>query len=142
MTSVNSSVTPFMSQVRHHDPVAARISQLLFHIPLCWSVGERWGGDFEIRVHIFHIKPFFCSLTVCLLGRDCLFFSLFFFVIRAQELCESRGGPPGLPVLYNTYGLCGRKASLYLNFFLIFLLVFLNLFCALIRQLTVLADWS
>ena len=29
--------------------------------------------------------------------------------IRAQELCESRGGRPGLPV---PYGLCGRKAIL------------------------------
>ena len=32
--------------------------------------------------------------------------------IRAQELCESRGGRPGLPVPNNPYGLCGRKAAL------------------------------
>ena len=31
--------------------------------------------------------------------------------IRAQELCESRGGRPGLPSLL-TYGFCGRKATL------------------------------
>ena len=31
-------------------------------------------------------------------------------VIRAQELCESRGGRPGLPVPNSPYGLCGRKA--------------------------------
>ena len=31
---------------------------------------------------------------------------------RAQELCESRGGRPGLPVLHNTYGLRGRKGTL------------------------------
>ena len=40
--------------------------------------------------------------------------------IRAQELCESRGGRPGLPVpntkLVNSpYGLCGRKVTLNLN---------------------------
>ena len=31
---------------------------------------------------------------------------------RAQELCESRGGRPGLPVPNSAYGLCGRKATL------------------------------
>ena len=34
---------------------------------------------------------------------------------KAQELCESRGGRPGLPpVPDSSYGLCGRKASLNL----------------------------
>ena len=31
---------------------------------------------------------------------------------RAQELCESRSGRPGLPVPNNPYGLCGRKVTL------------------------------
>ena len=31
---------------------------------------------------------------------------------RAQELCESRGGRPGLPFPNSHYGLCGRKAIL------------------------------
>ena len=31
---------------------------------------------------------------------------------RALELCESRGGCPGFPVLNSPYGLCGRKAKL------------------------------
>ena len=31
--------------------------------------------------------------------------------VRAQELCESRGGRRGLPVPNNSYGLCGRKAT-------------------------------
>ena len=31
---------------------------------------------------------------------------------RAQELCESRGGRPGLPVPNSSYDLCGRKATL------------------------------
>ena len=28
---------------------------------------------------------------------------------RAQELCESRGGRPGLPVPNSPHGLCGRE---------------------------------
>ena len=32
--------------------------------------------------------------------------------LSAQELCESRGGRPGLPVpRISLYGLCGRKAT-------------------------------
>ena len=30
--------------------------------------------------------------------------------VRAQELCESRGGRPGFPVSSSPYGVCGRKA--------------------------------
>ena len=37
--------------------------------------------------------------------------------VRAQELCESRGGRPGLPVPNGPYGLYGRKALLNLNSF-------------------------
>ena len=33
-------------------------------------------------------------------------------VYRAQELCESRGGRPGLPVPNRLYGLSGRQAKL------------------------------
>ena len=35
---------------------------------------------------------------------------------RAQELCQSPGGRPGLPVPNNQYGLCERKATLNWNF--------------------------
>ena len=31
--------------------------------------------------------------------------------IRAQKLCESRGGRPGLAVRNRPYGLCGCKAT-------------------------------
>ena len=31
--------------------------------------------------------------------------------LRAQELCESRGGHPGFPVPNSPYGLCRRKAA-------------------------------
>ena len=34
---------------------------------------------------------------------------------RAQELCESRGGRPWLPVPNIPCGLCGRKATMNLN---------------------------
>ena len=34
---------------------------------------------------------------------------------RAQELCESRAGHPGVPVPNSPYGLCGRKATLNWN---------------------------
>ena len=34
---------------------------------------------------------------------------------RAQELCESRGGRPGLPVHNGPYGLCGRWATFNSN---------------------------
>ena len=35
--------------------------------------------------------------------------------MQGQELCESGGGRPGLPVLDSPYGLCGRKATLNLD---------------------------
>ena len=34
-----------------------------------------------------------------------------------QELCESRGGRPGLPVPDSLYGHCGRKAALEVSVF-------------------------
>ena len=37
------------------------------------------------------------------------------FVLRAQEVYESRGGRPGLPVPNSPYGLRERKATLTLN---------------------------
>ena len=33
--------------------------------------------------------------------------------LRAQELCESRGGRPGFPVPNKLQGFCGRKATLH-----------------------------
>ena len=43
------------------------------------------------------------------------FYIIIFLLTRAQELCESRGGRPGLPVHNSPYGLCGHKGSLNLN---------------------------
>ena len=34
---------------------------------------------------------------------------------RAQELCESRGGRPGLPVPNSPSGLCGREVTLNMS---------------------------
>ena len=34
-----------------------------------------------------------------------------FVLVRAQELCECRGGRPGLPVPNNPYSLCRCKAT-------------------------------
>ena len=42
--------------------------------------------------------------------------TLNFVDLRARELCESRGGRPGLPVPQSSFGLCGCKATLNLNF--------------------------
>ena len=43
---------------------------------------------------------------------------------RVQELCESRGGRPGLPVPNSPYGLCGRKATLNLILMNLILMLF------------------
>ena len=34
------------------------------------------------------------------------------WTLKFQELCERRGGRPGLPVPNSPYGLCGRKGTL------------------------------
>ena len=49
-------------------------------------------------------------------GLDYLKKLVFSKQVRAQGLCESRGGRPGLPVPNSPYGLCGRKATLNLKF--------------------------
>ena len=50
--------------------------------------------------------------------RSCSVFLITFSLkrgVRGQELFESRGGRPGLPVPNSPYALCGRKATLNLN---------------------------
>ena len=34
------------------------------------------------------------------------------YPLRVQELCESRGGRPGVSIPVSPYGLCARKATL------------------------------
>ena len=55
---------------------------------------------------------FLTSLTVSVDFKHHVSFEC---IVRAQELCECRGGRPGLPVPSSLYGLCGRKATLKLN---------------------------
>ena len=40
---------------------------------------------------------------------------MFTYLERAQELCQSQGGRPELPVPNSPDGLCGRKATLNLR---------------------------
>jgi len=40
--------------------------------------------------------------------------SLLLTLYQAQELCEGRGGRPGLPVHDKPYSFCGRKATMNL----------------------------
>ena len=42
---------------------------------------------------------------------------------RAQEVCESRGGRPGLHVPNSPYGLCGRTGRLEVSQFAVYVLV-------------------
>ena len=49
------------------------------------------------------------SMDLCLYCPDPLHYLR---TRAAQELCESRGDRPGLPVPNSPYGLCGRKATL------------------------------
>ena len=46
--------------------------------------------------------------------------------LRAQELCENRGGRPGLSVPNSPYGLSGRNATLNLSLNLFFLSFFFS----------------
>ena len=48
-------------------------------------------------------------MFTCVLGRYAA------STVLLQELCESRGGHPGLSVSNSPYGLCGRKVTLNLN---------------------------
>ena len=54
----------------------------------------------------------FLSLTVLMVSVD-----VKKYCTRAQELLESRGGCPGLPIPNSPYGLCGHKATLILKLF-------------------------
>ena len=56
-------------------------------------------------------------VEVAVLGSPSL--TVLMLQARAQELYESRGGRPGLPVPDSPYGLCGRKATLNLDLLLV-----------------------
>ena len=70
-------------------------------------------GRYAASTLLLALKPFGGAGSVCgqLLGDGERPFSGV-TTIRAQELCESRDGRPGLPVPNSLYGFCGRKATL------------------------------
>ena len=51
------------------------------------------------------------KVEVAVLGSPSLIVRTVSVDVRAQELCESRGGRPGLPVRNSPYGLCGCKSG-------------------------------
>ena len=55
------------------------------------------------------------SLTVLVVSVDVKQHGKRRYTIRAQELCGSRGGHPGLPAPNSPCGFCGREAMLSLN---------------------------
>ena len=55
---------------------------------------------------IYTYSVVFASANRCVFKYDLRWFD------RAQELCESRGGRPGLPVPNSLYGLCEHNATL------------------------------
>ena len=57
----------------------------------------------------YSVHSSFLQRRMILKGRACS------RPLRDQELCESRGDRPGLPVPNRPYGLCGRKATLNSN---------------------------
>ena len=88
---------------------------------------SRWRGPTSFLPspylsHAQHIQPVAANVQPIVntqlpfLSKPTHLFKKFFKAIRAQEMRESWGGPPGLPVPNSPYGLCGRKATLNLNF--------------------------
>ena len=88
-------------------------------------------GAYPEDMHTFCIVPLKLAffLTVCVFGSGLFFCGVFpqrkiieiFLVqtreprpypLRAQELCESRGGRPGVSIPVSLHGLCARKAAL------------------------------
>ena len=69
--------------------------------------GAIWLLNREVLIAHFH-GP---SLSARPLTTLSPISSLSWQICGAQELCESRGDRPGLPVLHGPYGLCGRNAE-------------------------------
>ena len=65
-------------------------------------------GNWQGKMNLMPSTAMRC-IKRCLTTSDCMHAS------RAQELCESRGGHPGLPVHNSPYSLCRRKVTLNLN---------------------------
>ena len=85
-----------MDQCRERKDAVLSFGALLSRVDIHSSAG--WGERYVTH-------NWLPSQTVYLSPRSPVY-------PRAQELCESRGGRPGLPVPNSPYGLRGRKATL------------------------------
>ena len=81
-------------------------------------VSEQQSFLFEIIIYLFYFIFYFRQSVNCIIPRRITrrpinqFLHDISTAFRAQELCESRGGRPELPVSDSRHGLCGRKATL------------------------------
>ena len=61
---------------------------------------------------LMHWSQLVPNMSTDIRGHEAL---LYHHYRRVQELCESRGGRPGLPVLNSLHGLYRREVTLSLN---------------------------
>ena len=99
-STANNSEVYKLSSHHWHVMTTARAWQTSSGRRDWWSV--EWASSEHKNEHQQWISPQ-CCLRTDLLIPLCL---------RAQKLCESGGGRPGLPVPNSLYGLCGRKLKL------------------------------
>jgi len=81
--------------------------------------GGGWGGGGRGRLYAYrHIVTTRITLVLRRAAMNVSGYRgnvRYYVTIRAHELCENRGGHPGLSVPNSLYGLCGRKATLNSN---------------------------
>ena len=97
-------VFDFLAGCHHRCPARmwpGRSGTNAFYGAACWGVGRYHASDTDVKQKEEEEEE---EEEEELISR------------RAQELCESGGGRPGLPVPNSPNGLCGRKAILSLNF--------------------------
>ena len=102
-STANNSEVYKLSSHHWHVMTTARAWQTSSGRRDWWSV--EWASSEHKNEHQQWISPQ-CCLRTDLLIPLCL---------RAQKLCESGGGRPGLPVPNSPYGLCGHRTTLNLN---------------------------
>ena len=77
-----------------------------------WQCSDRYIISLSPHLHT-PFPPFSPSLISLLVSVDVKHhIYLLISTVRVQELCESRGSRPGLPLPNSSYGLCGRKDTL------------------------------
>ena len=92
-----------------YSPLSLSLSNFARWPYLCWqssqsaqlsSANERFSHPFSLPG-----PSSMSAATTSTNWRGC------WFSVRAQELCESRGGRPGFAVPNSLYSLCGRKVT-------------------------------